>query len=50
MAAQQGHNLGSITAALLRLLDQYGAPSLPQMATQTPPRVATSNSSTLSGV
>jgi len=28
MAAQRGHNLGSITAALLRLLDQYGAPSL----------------------
>jgi transposase len=28
MAAQHGHNLGSITAALLRLLDQYGAPSL----------------------
>ena len=28
MAAQQGHNLGSITAALLRLLDQYGAQSL----------------------
>ena len=25
MAAQRGHNLGSITAALLRLLDQYGA-------------------------
>ncbi len=28
MAARRGHNLGSITAALLRLLDQYGAPSL----------------------
>ena len=28
MAALRGHNLGSITAALLRLLDQYGAPSL----------------------
>jgi hypothetical protein len=28
MAAQHGHNLGSITAALLRLLDQYGAPAL----------------------
>jgi len=28
MAAARGHNLGSITAALLRLLDQYGAPSL----------------------
>lgn len=28
MAAGRGHNLGSITAALLRLLDQYGAPSL----------------------
>jgi transposase len=28
MAAQRGYNLGSITAALLRLLDQYGAPSL----------------------
>jgi transposase len=28
MAAERGHNLGSITAALLRLLDQYGAPSL----------------------
>jgi hypothetical protein len=28
MAAQRGHNLGSITAALLRLLDQYGASSL----------------------
>jgi len=28
MAAQHGYNLGSITAALLRLLDQYGAPSL----------------------
>lgn len=28
MAAQHGHNLGSITAALLRLLDQYGAPSV----------------------
>jgi transposase len=28
MAAQHGHNLGSITAALLRLLDQYGAASL----------------------
>jgi murein endopeptidase len=28
MAAQRGHNLGSITAALLRLLDQYGAPAL----------------------
>ena len=28
MAAEHGHNLGSITAALLRLLDQYGAPSL----------------------
>ena len=28
MAAQRGHNLGSITAALLRLLDQYGAASL----------------------
>jgi transposase len=27
-AAQHGYNLGSITAALLRLLDQYGAPSL----------------------
>jgi transposase len=28
MAAEHGHNLGSITAALLRLLDQYGAASL----------------------
>ena len=28
MAAQRGHNLGQITAALLRLLDQYGAPAL----------------------
>ena len=28
LAAQRGHNLGSITAALLRLLDQYGAPAL----------------------
>ena len=28
MAAQRGYNLGSITAALLRLLDQYGAQSL----------------------
>jgi transposase len=28
MAAQRGHNLGSITAALLRLLDQYAAPAL----------------------
>ena len=28
MAAQRGYNLGSITAAMLRLLDQYGAPSL----------------------
>jgi transposase len=28
MAAQHGHNLGSITAALLRLLDQYGAAAL----------------------
>ncbi len=28
MAAVRGHNLGSITAALLRLLDQYGAPAL----------------------
>jgi hypothetical protein len=28
MAAQRGHNLGSITATLLRLLDQYGAQSL----------------------
>jgi transposase len=28
MAAQRGHNLGSITAALLRLLDQYGAAAL----------------------
>ena len=28
MAAQRGYNLGSITAALLRLLDQYGASSL----------------------
>ena len=28
MAAQRGHNLGSITAALLRLLDQYGAQAL----------------------
>jgi transposase len=28
MASQRGHNLGSITAALLRLLDQYGAPTL----------------------
>lgn len=28
MAALRGHNLGSITAALLRLLDQYGAASL----------------------
>jgi hypothetical protein len=28
MAARRGHNLGSITAALLRLLDQYGAQSL----------------------
>ena len=28
MAAQRGHNLGSITAALLRLLDQYGARAL----------------------
>jgi transposase len=28
MAAQRGHNLGSITSALLRLLDQYGAPAL----------------------
>ena len=31
MAARRGHNLGSITAALLRLLDQYGAQS-PQAA------------------
>ncbi len=28
MAARRGRNLGSITAAQLRLLDQYGAPSL----------------------
>jgi transposase len=28
MASQRGHNLGSITATLLRLLDQYGAPAL----------------------
>ena len=28
MAAEQGHNLAGITAALLRLLDQYGAPAL----------------------
>jgi transposase len=28
MAAQHGHHLGSITAALLRLLDQYGAAAL----------------------
>ena len=28
MAAEHGHNLRSITAALLRLLDQYGASSL----------------------
>jgi transposase len=28
MAAQRGYNLGQITAALLRLLDQYGAPAL----------------------
>jgi hypothetical protein len=28
MAARRGHNLGSITAALLRLLDQYGAQPL----------------------
>ena len=28
MAAQRGYNLGSITAALLRLLDQYGTQSL----------------------
>ena len=28
MAAQHGHNLRSITAALLRLLDQYGAAAL----------------------
>jgi len=28
MAAERGHNLGSITAALLRLLDQYGAAPL----------------------
>ncbi len=28
MAALRGHNLGSITAALLRMLDQYGAPAL----------------------
>jgi transposase len=28
MAAQRGHNLGSITAALLSLLDQYGAAAL----------------------
>jgi hypothetical protein len=28
LAAARGHNLGSITAALLRLLDQYGAPAL----------------------
>lgn len=28
MAALRGHNLGSITAGLLRLLDQYGAPAL----------------------
>jgi len=28
MAAQRGYNLRTITAALLRLLDQYGAPSL----------------------
>ena len=28
MAAEYGHNLASITAALLRLLDQYGAASL----------------------
>lgn len=27
-AAARGHNLGSITAALLRLLDRYGAPAL----------------------
>ena len=28
MAAERGHNLGQITAALLRLLDQYGAASV----------------------
>ena len=28
MAAEQGHNLAAITAELLRLLDQYGAPAL----------------------
>ena len=28
MAALRGHNLGSITAALPRLLDQYGVPAL----------------------
>jgi hypothetical protein len=28
IAAERGHSLSSITAALLRLLDQYGAPSL----------------------
>ena len=28
MAAERGHNLGQITAALLRLLDQYGATSV----------------------
>ena len=28
MAAEHGHSLGSITAALLRLLDQYGAQAL----------------------
>jgi hypothetical protein len=28
MAAQRGYGLGQITAALLRLLDQYGAPAL----------------------
>lgn len=35
MAAQRGHNLGSITAALPRLLDQYGAPLLQAAMVET---------------
>ncbi len=27
-AAERGHNLGTVTAALLRLLDRYGATAL----------------------